>query len=106
MPTVTYIQSTGQSHEINLDSGKSLMQGAVDNLIDGILAECGGSCSCATCHCYVHLDWVDKIEPPSEMENDLLGCVTEPQLNSRLSCQIIANESHDGLTVYLPKSQF
>ena len=106
MPTVTYVQASGNSHEVNLDAGSSLMQGAVDNMIDGILAECGGSCSCATCHCYIAESWVDKITPASEMEKDLLTCVSEPKDNSRLSCQIRMTEALDGLVVHLPVSQF
>ena len=106
MPRVTYIQADGQSQEINLEAGSSLMQGAVDNMIDGIVAECGGSCSCATCHCYIDADWVDKVEPAGEMEKDLLDCVSEPKENSRLSCQVTVSDSLDGLVVHLPTTQF
>lgn len=106
MPKVTYIQASGESHEVTIESGTNLMQGAVDNMIDGILAECGGSCSCATCHCYIAEDWVDKVEPASEMETDLLDCVTDPKDTSRLSCQINITDAHDGLVVHLPESQF
>jgi len=106
MPTVTYIEASGASHEVNIDSGTSLMQGAVDNMIEGIVAECGGSCSCATCHCYLEESWIDKVEPASEMEKDLLDCVTDPKDNSRLSCQVNVTDAHDGLVVHLPESQF
>jgi 2Fe-2S ferredoxin len=82
------------------------MQGAVDNMIEGIVAECGGSCSCATCHCYIDQQWLDKLEPATEMENDLLECVTEPKDNSRLSCQIVISDDLNGLVVHLPESQF
>jgi len=106
MPNVTYIEANGQSHEVDLDAGVSLMQGAVDNMIEGIVAECGGSCSCATCHCYIDQQWLDKLEPATEMENDLLECVTEPKDNSRLSCQIVISDDLNGLVVHLPESQF
>lgn len=106
MPKVTYIEANGQSHEVDLDAGVSLMQGAVDNMIEGIVAECGGSCSCATCHCYIDQQWLDKLEPATEMENDLLECVTEPKDNSRLSCQIVMSDDLNGLVVHLPESQF
>ena len=96
MPTVTYIEASGQRHEVNLDSGTNLMQGAVDNMIDGTVAECGGSCSCATCHCYIEESWSSKVEPASEIEKE----------NSRLSCQINVTDSLDGLVVHLPESQF
>lgn len=106
MPTVTYIQANGESHEVELDVGTSLMQGAVDNMIDGILAECGGCCSCATCHCYIEESWQDKVDPASEMETDLLDCVTDPKDTSRLSCQVKVTDALDGLIVHLPESQF
>lgn len=106
MPVVNYISFDGAINEIEVASGTSVMQGAVDNMIDGIVAECGGSCSCATCHCYVDPAWVDKIPPPSEMEKDMLECVLEPQDNSRLSCQITVTDELDGLVVRLPESQF
>lgn len=106
MPIVTYIEASGHSHEVDLNSGVSLMQGAVDNMIDGIVAECGGSCSCATCHCYIDEQWFNKLDPASEMENDLLDCVTEPKDNSRLSCQVKVTDDLDGLVVHLPESQF
>ena len=106
MPTVTYIEASGQHHEVKLDSGTNLMQGAVDNMIDGIVAECGGSCSCATCHCYIEESWTAKVEPASEIEKDLLDCVTDQKENSRLSCQINVTDSLDGLVVHLPESQF
>jgi 2Fe-2S ferredoxin len=106
MPTVTYIQANGESHEVELEVGTSLMQGAVDNMIDGILAECGGCCSCATCHCYIEESWQDKVDPASDMETDLLDCVTDPKETSRLSCQIKVTDALDGLIVHLPESQF
>lgn len=106
MPQVTYIGYDGAINEIEVASGTSVMQGAVDNMIDGIVAECGGSCSCATCHCYVDEAWVGKIPPASEMEKDMLECVLEPRENSRLSCQIKVTDELDGLVVRLPESQF
>ena len=106
MPIVTFIQADGNSQEVNAEIGNSLMQAAVDNMVEGILAECGGSCSCATCHCYIGKSWVDKVAPASEMEKDLLDCVTDPEDNSSLSCQVIITDAHDGLMVHLPVSQF
>lgn len=106
MPVVTYISHDGAINEIEVTNGTSVMQGAVDNMIDGIVAECGGSCSCATCHCYVDEAWLDKIPPASEMEKDMLECVLEPEPNSRLSCQINVTDELDGLVVKLPESQF
>jgi 2Fe-2S ferredoxin len=106
MPLVKYVNFDGTTNEIDVPVGDSVMQGAVDNMLDGIIAECGGSCSCATCHCYVDQDWLDKIPPASEMEKDMLECVLEPQDNSRLSCQIKISDDMDGLIIRLPESQF
>ncbi|MDG2089564.1 MAG: 2Fe-2S iron-sulfur cluster-binding protein [Gammaproteobacteria bacterium] len=106
MPLVKYISHDGTTNEVEVPVGNSVMQGAVDNMLDGIVAECGGSCSCATCHCYLDGAWSDKIPPASEMEKDMLECVLEPQDNSRLSCQVNVTDELDGLVVKLPESQF
>jgi len=106
MPQITYISHDGNATEVDVPVGNSVMQGAVDNMIDGIVAECGGSCSCATCHCYVDEAWVSKLPPASGMEKDMLECVLEPRPNSRLSCQLEVTEDLDGLVVHLPESQF
>jgi 2Fe-2S ferredoxin len=106
MALVTYIKHDGSAYEIEVPNGTSVMQGAVDNMIDGIVGECGGSCSCATCHCYVDEAWLAKLPPPQPMEKDMLECVLEPKPNSRLSCQISINPGLDGLVVRLPESQF
>lgn len=106
MPQITYISHDGNATEVDVPVGNSVMQGAVDNMIDGIVAECGGSCSCATCHCYVDEAWVSKLPPASGMEKDMLECVLEPRPNSRLSCQLEVTEELDGLVVHLPESQF
>ena len=106
MALVTYIKHDGSSYEVEVPAGTSVMQAAVDNMIDGIVGECGGSCSCATCHCYVDAAWADKLPKPDGMEKDMLECVLEPRPNSRLSCQIVVNESLNGLVVRLPESQF
>ncbi len=106
MPLVTYISHDGRIDEIEVNVGDSVMQAAVDNMLDGIIGECGGSCSCATCHCYVDEAWVSKVPPPNEMEKDMLECVMDPQPNSRLSCQIRMTDKLDGLVVRLPESQF
>jgi ferredoxin, 2Fe-2S len=106
MAVVTYVRHDGASFEVDVPQGTSVMQGAVDNMIDGIVGECGGSCSCATCHCYVDEAWVNKLPKPSGMEKDMLECVLEPKANSRLSCQIVVTKELEGLVVHLPESQF
>lgn len=106
MGRVTYIESNGERHQVNLENGQSIMQGALDNLIEGILGECGGCCSCATCHCYVDDAWLEKVGAPDDMEKDMLDSVVDPQSSSRLSCQIQMSDDLDGLVVRLPESQF
>jgi len=106
MPQVKFVNFDGSSHEIEVPVGTSLMQAALDNLLDGIVGECGGSCSCATCHCYVDEAWAGKLPGPDGMEKDMLECVLEPRATSRLSCQIVMTEALDGLVVNLPESQF
>ena len=105
MPQVKYITFNGAEYDVEVPVGNSVMEGAIDNMIDGILAECGGSCTCATCHCYVDEAWLGKVGKPGEFEKDLLEMVLEPAPNSRLSCQIKLTPELDGLVVRLPKSQ-
>ena len=106
MGRVTYIESNGEERQVDLDNGQSIMQGALDNLIEGILGECGGCCSCATCHCYVDDAWLEKVGAPDDMEKDMLDSVVDPKSSSRLSCQIQMRDDLDGLVVRLPESQF
>ena len=106
MAQVTFVNHDGNSFEVDVAPGTSVMQAAVDNMIDGIVGECGGSCSCATCHCYVDEAWVARLPAASGMEKDMLECVLEPRPNSRLSCQIVVTDALDGLVVRLPESQF
>lgn len=105
MPKVTYISPDGDRQEVDVPVGNSVMEGAIDNMIDGILAECGGSCTCATCHVYVDRAWLDKVNEAGEFEQDLLEMVMDPEDSSRLACQIEITEELDGLVVHLPKSQ-
>lgn len=104
--TVVFVDPHGEEHEITASLGTSIMQAAVDNGIEGIVAECGGTCSCATCHCYIDDAWVAKLESPAVLERDMLACVLEPRSNSRLSCQIFLTRHLDGIRVSLPASQY
>lgn len=105
MPKVTYIEYNGETKEIDVPAGDSVMQGAVNNLVEGIIGECGGSCICATCHCYVDEAWRDKVGPPGDAEEDMLSLDANRRENSRLGCQIKITEELDGLIVRLPESQ-
>lgn len=105
MPLIFYISHDGNQFEADLPVGNTVMRGAVDNGIDGIVGECGGACTCGTCHCYVDSEWLPKLDPPGEFETDLLEVVLDPQDNSRLGCQIKISEELNGLVVHLPKAQ-
>ena len=106
MPLITFIAHDGTTTEVNAEAGTSVMQAAMDNGVDGIIAECGGACSCATCHCYVDPAWESKVGEAKDIEQDMLECVLHPESNSRLSCQITITEELDGLIVRLPPSQY
>lgn len=106
MPIIKYIDATGNETEAEVSVGNSVMQGAVDNMVDGILADCGGACACATCHCYVSDDWVEIVGEAEELEETMLDMVVERKVNSRLSCQIKITEALEGLVVHLPTSQY
>lgn len=105
MPVVKYIEADGREYEVEVAIGSTVMEGAIDNMISGIVAECGGSCSCATCHCYVDDAWILITGEASGIEDDLLEAVSVRKSTSRLSCQIEVTDEMDGLIVRLPESQ-
>lgn len=106
MANITFIEANGQSTTVNLADGWSLMQGATTNGVDGILGECGGSCACATCHCYVDEARLGELLPASEGELAMLENVaSERRPNSRLACQIKSSAALEGLKVLLPATQ-
>jgi len=105
MPKITYIEHTGKSHELEIANGLSVMEGAVQNNISGIDAECGGSCACATCHVYVDEKWFDKLSKKENAEEDMLDMAYEPNKFSRLACQITISEELNGLVVKMPSKQ-
>jgi len=106
MPRIVFIEASGRDYEIEAEVGLSLMENAVRNGIDGIVAECGGACSCATCHVYIDKAWLDKVGAPNAIEQEMLDFAYETQPNSRLSCQIKVVDELDGLTVHIPVRQF
>ena len=105
MTKITYIEHNGKSHTIDVENGLTVMEGAVQNNIPGIDADCGGSMACATCHVYVKEDWFNKVPSKTEGEDDMLDQAYEPKPNSRLSCQLIVSDELDGLIVNLPEKQ-
>ena len=105
MPKITYIEHNGKSHTIEIANGLSVMEGAVQNNISGIDADCGGSMACATCHVYVKEEWFNKLPNKEDGEEDMLDMAFEPKKNSRLSCQLIVSDELDGLVVSIPSQQ-
>ena len=105
MPKITYIEHSGKSHTVEVDNGLTVMEGAVQNNIPGIDADCGGGMACATCHVYVKEEWFNKIPKAQDAEIDMIDMSYEPKKNSRLSCQILVSDELDGLEVTTPKKQ-
>ena len=105
MPKITYQDNKGNSKTIDVENGLTVMEGAIQNDIQGIDADCGGSMACATCHVYVQDEWFDKLPTKEDGEEDMLDMAFEPKKNSRLSCQLIITDELDGLTVSIPSKQ-
>jgi 2Fe-2S ferredoxin len=106
MPTIIYITKDGVRHEVEVESGYSVMEGAINNQIEGIVAECGGACACATCHSYIDAAWKDKIPPMDDMEDSMLDAAFERTENSRLTCQIEVSDELDGLVVHVADNDY
>ena len=105
MAKITYKDYQGSSKTIEVENGLSVMEGAVQNDIPGIDADCGGSMACATCHVYVKEDWFPELPNKETGEDDMLDQAYEPKANSRLSCQIIVSDELNGLVIHLPEKQ-
>ena len=105
MAKITYKDYQGNSKTINVQNGLSVMEGAIQNEIPGIDADCGGAMACATCHVYVKDEWFNKIPKAEDAEVDMIDMAYEPKKNSRLSCQIIVSDELDGLEITTPEKQ-
>ena len=105
MAKITYIDHSGKSRTADVKNGLTVMEGAVQNNIPGIDADCGGGMACATCHVYVKEQWFNKLSKSEEGEQDMLDVAYEPKKNSRLSCQITVSDAIDGLVVTTPEKQ-
>jgi ferredoxin, 2Fe-2S len=106
MAKITYIEHDGTKHVVDVAPGMTVMEGARDNNIPGIEADCGGACACSTCHVYVDEAWVDRLPPREPMEEDMLDFAWEPDpLRSRLTCQLKVTDELDGLVVQMPEKQ-
>ena len=105
MPKINYKDNQGNCKTIEVENGLSVMEGAIQNDISGIDADCGGSMACATCHVYVEEKWLDKLPKAEDAEVDMIDMAYEPKKKSRLSCQLIVSDDLEGLTVRTPEKQ-
>jgi 2Fe-2S ferredoxin len=105
MTDVTFIDHTGEARTVSGTTGMTLMEVAIKHQVPGIDAECGGACSCATCHVYVEPEWMDAVGQPASMEEDMLDFAFDVRPNSRLSCQIKISDALNGLRVHTPARQ-
>ena len=106
MAKITYIEHNGTEHLVDVKNGLTVMEGARDNGIPGIEADCGGACACSTCHVYVDDAWVDKLPAKDAMEDDMLDFAFKPDpVKSRLTCQLKVSDALDGLRVQMPEKQ-
>ena len=105
MAKITFITHDGEEHSVDADNGISVMNAAIDNLVPGIDADCGGECSCATCHVVVADKWMAVVGPPGDREESMLDLNPEREANSRLSCQIPVTDDIDGIVVNVPEFQ-
>ena len=106
MAKITYIEHSGKEHVVEVANGLTVMEGARDNNIPGIEADCGGACACSTCHVYVEGDWFEKLPAVDPMEEDMLDFAYQPEAGkSRLTCQLKVTDALDGLVVRMPEKQ-
>ena len=106
MAKITYVEFNGTQHVVDVANGLTVMEGARDNNIPGIEADCGGACACSTCHVYVDQAWVDKLPAKDDMEEDMLDFAFQPDAQrSRLTCQLKVSDALDGLVVHMPEKQ-
>jgi ferredoxin, 2Fe-2S len=106
LPKITFIQHNGTERSVEVETGQSIMRAAADSGIPGIVADCGGCMTCATCHVYVPPEWLKILGPASSDEEAMLEIAIDPQANSRLSCQIEITDALDGLVIQIPENQF
>lgn len=106
MPKVIYITTDEARHEVEVEAGYSIMEGAINNNIEGIVAECGGACACATCHSYIDPAWTDRIPSMDDMEDSMLDAAFERKDNSRLTCQIEMSDALDGIVIRVADNDY
>ena len=106
MPKIIYQAQDGTRQEVEVENGYSVMEGAINNNIDGIVAECGGACACATCHSYVDEAWIEKLNEMDDMEDSMLDAAFDRKANSRLTCQIEVSDKLDGLVIHVAENEY
>ena len=106
MPKVIFVLPDGERREVEVENGYSVMEAAINNNIDGIVAECGGACACATCHSYIDAAWLDKMPEMDDMEDSMLDAAYERKESSRLTCQLEMNDAWDGLVVHVAENEY
>jgi 2Fe-2S ferredoxin len=106
MPKVIYVTPKGERHEVDVEVGYSVMEGAINNNIEGIVAECGGACACATCHSYIDDAWLEKMPAMDDMEDSMLDAAYDRRKNSRLTCQLEMVAEWDGLVIHVGENDY
>ncbi|MFT4045824.1 MAG: 2Fe-2S iron-sulfur cluster-binding protein [Solimonas sp.] len=106
MPKIVFVQPNGSSQTVDAAAGQSLMEAATQNDVRGILGDCGGACSCATCHVYIDAPWAERLKPADDIEQGTLEGAIDPQPGSRLGCQVTITDALDGIVVRVPERQF
>ncbi len=105
MPRITFVQPDGSLKTVEAVAGRTAMEAARDHGVQGILAECGGECSCSTCHCYVDAGWLGRLPSRNDDEANLIEFAWQPRPESRLACQLLVTEALDGLVLHVPEKQ-
>lgn len=106
MPKIIFITSGGERHEVEAENGYTVMEAAINNNIEGIVAECGGACACATCHSYISDEWINRLPEMDDMEDSMLDAAYERRDNSRLTCQLEIKDDWDGLVVNVAENEY
>jgi 2Fe-2S ferredoxin len=106
MPRIIFITPDGEKHEVDVESGYSVMEAAINNNIEGIVAECGGACACATCHSYIDESWIDRMPAMDDMEDSMLDAAYDRRDNSRLTCQLEVRDDWEGLIVHVAENEY
>ena len=106
MPRIIFLTTDGARHEVEIEAGYTVMEAAINNNIEGIIAECGGACACATCHSYISEEWVNRLPQMDDMEDSMLDAAYDRRDNSRLTCQLEISDEWDGLVVQVGENEY